>query len=145
MTKFFLKTLGQVLPSDLAARRFPVSIKGLICQNNKILLLKTEDGFWDLPGGKLTSGERPEDCLKREVREETGLDIKIGPLLDSYNLQVKKMMQVLVVVYQCSLEQGQQSIDLSQEHFDGQWFTKSELKDLKIREEYRAVMRKICG
>ena len=139
ITKVFLKTLGQVLPSDLAARRFPVSIKGVIRQGDKVLLLQTEDGYWDLPGGKLQSGESPEECLHRELQEETGLDIDVGDLIGSFNMRIKKMLHVLVLVYDCQVDNGG-IVQLSGEHFDGRWFEKEELAALKLRTEYRELL-----
>ena len=41
-------------------------------------------GSWWLPGGGLHIGESLEACLSREVREETGLDVRIGPLLTAF-------------------------------------------------------------
>lgn len=50
-------------------------------QNNKILLVKRGTvvfkGYWALPGGRVDSGETIEQAVVREVKEETGLDVKI--------------------------------------------------------------------
>jgi 8-oxo-dGTP diphosphatase len=39
-------------------------------------------GRWELPGGKVDAGEQPQDALRREIREELGVRIELGALLD---------------------------------------------------------------
>jgi len=58
-------------------------------QNNKILLVKRGTvvfkGYWALPGGRVDSGETIEQAVLREVKEETGLDIKIVKKIGEYH------------------------------------------------------------
>ena len=64
----------------------------LIVQKDKILLVKRNKapykGYWDIPGGFLEPGEHPEVGMIREVKEETGLEVKpleiIGIFMDKY-------------------------------------------------------------
>jgi len=68
-------------------------VYGLVIENNKILLIKKVtgpyDGKLDLPGGSFEFGERPEEVLKRELKEETNLDIRGYKSFDSDSVIVK--------------------------------------------------------
>ena len=61
---------------------YRVSAKAKIRQGNKILLVKEDGKKWDLPGGGVEHNESIDGALKRELKEEIGLDefvIKTGP------------------------------------------------------------------
>jgi 8-oxo-dGTP diphosphatase len=56
-------------------------------------------GSWELPGGKVEPGERPQDGLRREVREELGVEVELGarvegPLGGAWQLGNPYVMQV---------------------------------------------------
>jgi 8-oxo-dGTP pyrophosphatase MutT (NUDIX family) len=56
---------------------YRVSIKALVVDSsNKFLLVKEENGLWELPGGGLDFGENPHEGLRRELKEEMGLEAK---------------------------------------------------------------------
>jgi 8-oxo-dGTP diphosphatase len=75
----------QIILSRVIRPLFQVFAAGVIFnQENKILLVKsTYQRFhpWGLPGGSLEYGESPEDAVKREVWEETGLNVEIKRFL----------------------------------------------------------------
>lgn len=62
---------------------YRVVVKALIKDSEgKVLLVKETPGFMSFPGGGLDHGESPEEGLKREIREELGIDdVKVGKLL----------------------------------------------------------------
>jgi ADP-ribose pyrophosphatase YjhB (NUDIX family) len=51
---------------------YPVSVKGVVAHDGRVLLLKNDRSEWELPGGRLELGETPEECVAREIEEETG-------------------------------------------------------------------------
>lgn len=57
-----------------------VGIGVIVRKDNKVLLGKRKNshghGTWQFPGGHLEFGEEPEECARREVKEEAGIDIK---------------------------------------------------------------------
>ncbi|HIJ08051.1 TPA: NUDIX hydrolase [Candidatus Bathyarchaeota archaeon] len=56
---------------------------------NNILLVKRNTppfkGYWALPGGRCEPGEKPQEAIVREVREETGLDVSIVEKIGEYH------------------------------------------------------------
>jgi mutator protein MutT len=61
---------------------FRPSVYAVITNEKNVLLVKTRsNGHYDFPGGGIEIGEPIETALKREVREETGLDIEVVELL----------------------------------------------------------------
>ncbi|MFL6239563.1 MAG: NUDIX hydrolase [Actinomycetes bacterium] len=53
-------------------------------QGRLLLVLRAHEpsqGLWSLPGGRVEAGESPQAAVAREVREETGLEVTVGPAL----------------------------------------------------------------
>jgi ADP-ribose pyrophosphatase YjhB (NUDIX family) len=64
--------------------KITVRPSGILIENGMILLIKqyvSATRGWSMPGGKLEAGETIEQCLVREWKEETGLDIRVKELL----------------------------------------------------------------
>lgn len=91
-------------------------------QNRVLLCLMPEDNVWTLPGGGLESGESPWDCIIREVKEETGLDVTINRLVGIYTRPDTDKIDFL---FACTVVGG--NISLNNEAKDIQYFAVNEI------------------
>ena len=111
-----------------------------ICEfEGKILLLKVRSKSshdaekWEIPGGKVKKGEFFDQALKREFKEETGLEINIDSL---YNVvqndytACKTNEKIRSVQLIMKVSSTTDEVEISAEHDDYKWFTREELKDL---------------
>ena len=63
--------------------REPVNVRGVVIEGGAVLLVEhthpppRDERFWVFPGGAVEPGESPEAALVREMREETGLDVRV--------------------------------------------------------------------
>ena len=103
---------GNVQVSD--RRRYPdrpfVGVGAVIVQDGKVLLVKRKyeplAGQWSLPGGAVEVGETLEACLVREMLEETGLEVRVGPVIEvidriTHDTEGRVMYHFVLVDYLC--------------------------------------------
>ena len=105
---------------------FRISAKSFIAdQNERVLILKrSEDdvhkpGIWEIPGGRLEPGEDPIEGLRRETKEETGLDIDVKEPLAIHHFTRQDNQKITMIVFLCRAKKS--PILLSQEHTEYEW------------------------
>jgi len=91
---------------------------------------KETKGKWTFPSGRLEKNEGYEDALKREVKEETGLDVDIIYQFFSSIIKTVKGEEVMTVAYLCR-PKGKK-IKLCKEHTDYKWVSIRDLKKMKL-------------
>jgi len=66
-----------------------VGVGAVIVQDGRVVLIKRKyeplAGQWSLPGGIVEVGETLESSVAREMREETGLDVEVGPVVEVFD------------------------------------------------------------
>lgn len=75
------------------AREYPdhpvVGVGAVVVRDGKALIIKRahepRKGEWSLPGGLLELGESLQDAARREIKEETNLDIEVGPVIETFD------------------------------------------------------------
>jgi|SRR5690349_1355425 len=123
-------------PRDNMAFRFPISIKGVLLREQSVLLLKNERDEWELPGGKLEVHETPPECLRREIEEETGLVVEVGPLVDAWVYSIAPGVHVFIVAYGCIPAVQNPVVRISGEHREHAWAPLVDLHKMRIPAGY---------
>lgn len=136
-------------------------IQGLIIKDHKILLIRGYDipsgrSFWVIPGGGPEPGETEEDCVIREIIEETGLEVRVEKLLIEQEAPpqdiYKKLISYLCTPIAGHLEPGSEPEDDNFEIAALRWFDlrdeKSwsiDLKEGPYTYPYLVKVRRILG
>jgi 8-oxo-dGTP diphosphatase len=110
-----------------ASPRHSVSVAGIITDDHgRALLSQRRDNHrWEPPGGVLELGETIHDGLRREVHEETGLDIEPVALTGVY----KNMPRgIIALVFRCKITGGK--LGASDETTAFRWATRSDITEL---------------
>ncbi len=104
---------------------------GAILRGGKLLAARRRQGhgrggLWELPGGKVEPDETPELCLARELREELGVAVEVGPRLAEVVHEYPDIT-IRLMVFRCALPAGEpRALD----HAELRWINPEQVGDL---------------
>lgn len=93
-----------------SARKQVLVAAAVVIRGGRVLLSQRKSGThlagaWELPGGKVEPDEDPKDAARRELREELGVDVEVGEILEvTFHRYAEK--SVLLLFYEASLAPG---------------------------------------
>lgn len=127
------ETLNPVSESGYATPK--TDVRAFVIRDGKVLMVKeAEDGKWSLPGGWADVGDTPSAAVCREVREETGLEVKVTKLLGVWdrNLHGHPPLpwHVYKLIFLCEETGG--NLALSHESTDIGFFAINDLPELSL-------------
>jgi mutator protein MutT len=108
--------------------------KILICQRNVFDHFGSQ---WEFPGGKVEKGEGKIAALKREIKEELGIQAEVGKLIGIFEDEIPTM-KIVVYLYSCSITRGTARCIECQ---DLKWATLKQIAELNLA----PADRKICS
>lgn len=100
---------------------------------NKPIIFATQRGYgefkggWEFPGGKIESGETPQQALKREIMEELDTEIAVGELIDTIEYDYPNF-HLSMDCFWCEVIRGELIL---KEAEDAKWLTREHLADVK--------------
>ena len=98
-----------------------------------------QPGSWDLPGGHLALGEDFKDCLLREVKEETGLEIAIERLLGVNKTPSEPYLQAF---YACRSMVYRKVTLRPDEHAESRWVTLEEMATMELIPYLKTILHR---
>jgi 8-oxo-dGTP diphosphatase len=133
------------------AREYPahpvVGVGAVVVRDGKALIIKRahepRKGEWSLPGGLLELGESLQDAARREIKEETSLDIDVGPVIETFDRvhrdeNGKIRYHFVIVDFVCWSERGEA---MPASDADGvAWVTAGEIDDYQVNAHAKAVI-----
>ncbi|MEM5814563.1 MAG: NUDIX hydrolase [Candidatus Aenigmatarchaeota archaeon] len=126
---------------------FGLVVRCLIVKNGKLLLIREKaENTWETPGGRVESGEKIEQALRREVLEGTGHEIKLGKLVSVSigETHAVRDLKKVCVVFEAKL--GKKVGEPESAITGMKWFTADEVgkltPDWHDREAFRLFLEK---
>jgi ADP-ribose pyrophosphatase YjhB (NUDIX family) len=126
-----------------------VGVGAVVVDDDRVLLVRRGHeplkGEWSIPGGAVELGETLEAACAREVREETGLDVDVGPFLEVFDrirrdAAGRTQFHYVLVDFVCRPVGG--TLACASDAIDVRWTLPIELADLGVRAVTVGVIEK---
>jgi 8-oxo-dGTP diphosphatase len=126
-----------------------VGVGGVAISNGRVLLIRRGnpplEGEWSIPGGTLEVGETLPEAVKRELAEETGIDVRVGELIEVLERIFldpggRTKYHYVILDYLCDLTGG--NALAGSDATEVAWTTESELEKYQLNAATTRVIQK---
>lgn len=118
--------------SDFGVCMRPFACDMILKENGKILLIRRGhgpcEGMWAIPGGRIDDSETAEQCLKREAKEETNLDVEILSFVGIYSDPARDPRKTIGAAYVVKRAGGE--LKAGDDAREARWFPPDKLPEL---------------
>lgn len=121
--------------------------KAIIEKNGKVLLIRpVNKEKWELPGGRLHEDETAREGIRREIKEELGLNIEPKNIMDVFVLLEEMPPNHFTVVWESNLLNSPREMKLQKDEIaEAKWISKNEIDELVFYKEHKNVLKKYFG
>ncbi len=133
-------------PSDLSPAIPSVGVGGLVFDNEgRVLLVRRkrppQAGLWHIPGGRLEPGETLAECCRREVREETGIEVAPSHILAVADRTIEGFHYIIIDFIAQLTSQSPRQPSPSSDAADARWIHPDNLGEYSLVAGLEAVIR----
>jgi ADP-ribose pyrophosphatase YjhB (NUDIX family) len=133
------------------ASEFPdrpiVGVGAVVVKDGRALIVKRAHeprrGEWSLPGGHVELGESLVDAVRREIKEETGLDVRVGPIIEVFDrihrVGERVRYHFVIVDYLCACTGG--TLCAGDDAEDAAWVGAADVEAYAVNEHAARVLR----
>lgn len=109
-----------------------VAVGGLVTNGKgKVLLMRHPDRGWEFPGGQVNISEDLITALKREVKEETGINISVGKLVGIYqNIKAESVHIPTKIIFDFLCKKVSGGLKTSEESLEVEWFPRDKVLNM---------------
>ena len=131
----------------------PICAVGAIVRKGDMILLiqrgnPPRRGDWGIPGGAVELGETWRDAARREVREECGIEIEVGEIVEAIDIIVRddtERVQYHYAIVDFAAQYLGGELCASSDALDARWVPLNELRKFPLPDKTRAVIEKAEG
>lgn len=125
-----LARLARAMTAIEQATAVVTIVAGAVVRNHRVLSAQRDSppsmaGKWEFPGGKVEAGESPRAALVRELAEELGIQVEVGPEIARQELETGAVL----ILFQAQLSSASPDPE-AREHRDLRWLTASQLMEV---------------
>ncbi|MCH8065519.1 MAG: NUDIX hydrolase [Chloroflexi bacterium] len=122
---------------------FHVHVDAIVRRGEEILIMKRAmgamTGAWYIPGGSLEENESPEDGLRREIREETQLEVESARLFRVWEYRQDESTPAVGITFICDVAPDAEP-QINEEHSAARWVTAAYYRERFFTEEAMAAL-----